>query len=133
MSAKVEAKGTVYAVGDVETFASGFRKRTLVIEVEGGKGQYADLLAVELAKERADLVNPGDKGRACAVVGFVKSRSWDDPKSGKTRWFTSVDAVRLSFGSEAASPKEAEAAAVSDIAAKIGEPEEPEKVDDLPF
>ena len=131
MSAKVEMSGKLYFVGDVETFASGFRKRTLVIEVEGGKGQYEDLLAVELAKDRADMVKPGDKGRECSVVGFVHSRSWTDPKTGKTKWFTSVDAVQVTFGAASSSPKVVEAAAVSDIVAKMGDAEE--VADDMPF
>lgn len=133
MSAKVEVRGRLYYVGPVETFASGFRKRTAVIQDTSSK--FEDCLAVELAKDRADAVKPEDKGRECAVVGYVHSRSWTDPKTGKTKWFTSVDAVRLTFGAAAPTAKEAEAAAVSDIAAKIGEAEESlfGDADDMPF
>lgn len=129
MSAKVEMSGKLYFVGDVETFASGFRKRTVVVRNESSK--YEDLLAVELAKDRADTVKPGDKGRECSVVGFVHSRSWTDPKTGKTKWFTSVDAVQVTFGAASSSPKVVEAAAVSDIVAKMGDAEE--VADDMPF
>ena len=129
MSAKVEMSGKLYFVGEVETFASGFRKRTVVVRNESSK--YEDLLAVELAKDRADMVKPGDKGRECSVVGFVHSRSWTDPKTGKTKWVTSVDAVQVTFGAASSSPKVVEAAAVSDIVAKMGDAEE--VADDMPF
>jgi single-strand DNA-binding protein len=95
MSAKVEMKGKVDFVGDVETFSSGFSKRTFVVKDDTSK--YEDILACELAKDRASLVQPNDRGRPCTVVGFVHSRKWTDKKTGKDKYFTSVDAVDVKF------------------------------------
>lgn len=128
MGTKVEMKGRLYAVGPVEEFASGFRKRTVVVRNEGTK--FEDLLAFELKSERTGLVKPEDKGREVSVTGYAGSRSWTDPKTGKAKWFTSVDAVEVKFGA-AAAPKSGEAEAVSEIAAKIGADESP--ADDMPF
>ena len=95
MSAKVEMKGKVDFVGAVETFPSGFSKRTFVVKDDTSK--YEDILACELAKDRAGLVQPNDRGRPCTVVGFVHSRKWTDKKTGKDKYFTSVDAVDVKF------------------------------------
>ena len=99
MSAKVEMKGKVDFVGAVETFPSGFSKRTFVVKDDTSK--YEDILACELAKDRAGLVQPNDRGRPCTVVGFVHSRKWTDPKTGKDKYFTSVDAVDVKFADAA--------------------------------
>ena len=43
-----EFMGTVKAVGEIQTFASGFQKRELVVEEPGKVRYFADLTALRL-------------------------------------------------------------------------------------
>lgn len=93
MNNRIEITGTVAYVGEVEKFASGFTKRTVVLEEQ--RGQYADRVAFTLTKERAELVTPEMKGTRLTVFGFVKSRDWTNPKTGEVKWFTEAEGVTV--------------------------------------
>ena len=93
MNNRIEITGTVAHVGEVERFASGFTKRTVVLDEQ--RGQYADCVAFTLTKERAELVTPAMKGSRLTVGGYVKSRSWTNPKTNETKWFTEAEAITV--------------------------------------
>ena len=85
-----EFTGKVKAVGELQTFASGFTKRELVVEEE-----RAGVVAFAFKKDNAaklDGVVPGTRVK----VGFaVDGREWTDPKTGKVRYFSDLTALRL--------------------------------------
>ena len=54
MSDKIEIKGKVDKILDVQEFASGFKKQVIVIEVDG---KFPQKVAVEFGKEKIDLLS----------------------------------------------------------------------------
>ena len=89
-----EFTGKVKSVGELQTFASGFTKRELVVEEER-EGNWPNVVAFTFKKDNAaklDGVKPGMRVK----VGFaVDGREWTDPKTGKVRYFSDLTALRL--------------------------------------
>ena len=89
-----EFTGKVKAVGELQTFASGFTKRDLVVEEERD-GRWPNVVAVDFKKDnvaKLDGIAPGLRVK----VGFaVDGREWTDPKTGKVRYFSDLTALRL--------------------------------------
>ena len=89
-----EFTGRVKVVGELQTFASGFTKRDLVVEEERA-GNWPNVVAFAFKKDNAaklDGVVPGTRVK----VGFaVDGREWTDPKTGKVRYFSDLTALRL--------------------------------------
>ena len=89
-----EFTGKVKTVGEVQTFASGFTKRELVVE-EDREGNWPNVVAFAFKKDnvaKLDGVRPGMRVK----VGFaVDGREWTDPKTGKVRYFSDLTALRL--------------------------------------
>ena len=86
--------GKVKTVGELQTFASGFTKRELVVEEER-EGKWPNVVAFAFKKDnvaKLDGVKPGMRVK----VGFaVDGREWTDPKTGKVRYFSDLTALRL--------------------------------------
>ena len=89
-----EFTGKVKGVGELQTFASGFSKRDLVVEEERD-GRWPNVVAFAFKKDNAaklDGIVPGMRVK----VGFaVDGREWTDPKTGKVRYFSDLTALRL--------------------------------------
>ena len=100
MNTKIEVTGTCAYVGEVQGFASGFKKRTFVLreESQGQDGKtYTHLLAFDLKREDVNLVNESCRNQQLTVVGFVESRSWKNPQTGELKFFTEVTARKVSL------------------------------------
>ena len=67
---KVEATGRLIKKTEVETFPSGFSKRTFVIEVQNG--QYTNPFEFELVKDDVDLINGFKKDELISVKVVIK-------------------------------------------------------------
>ena len=89
-----EFTGKVKSVGELQTFASGFTKRELVVEEER-ESNWPNVVAFAFKKDNAaklDGIAPGMRVK----VGFaVDGREWTDPKTGKVRYFSDLTALRL--------------------------------------
>ena len=89
-----EFTGKVKTVGELQTFASGFTKRELVVEEER-EGNWSNVVSFAFKKNnvaKLDGVKPGMRVK----VGFaVDGREWTDPKTGKVRYFSDLTALRL--------------------------------------
>jgi hypothetical protein len=62
MSNKYEAKGRIKAIGDTQTFASGFQKREFVVTVPDG--DYSQEIKFEVLKDKVtdlDSLHPNDE------------------------------------------------------------------------
>lgn len=98
--------GTVRAVGELQTFASGFSKRELVVEEEHD-GRWPNVVAFSFKKEKAALLDEMVSGARVKVGFVVDGREWTDPKTGKVRNFSDLTALRLERLDEAVSVPEA--------------------------
>jgi hypothetical protein len=119
MKNKIEVEAECCYIGEVETFSSGFTKRTICLKEQKQDSKYPTYLAFTLKKDNTGLVNETYKGRILKVTGFVESRDWQDPQTGKVKFFTDVVAVKV---------------ALADASADVPPPAEPpEDLDDMPF
>jgi hypothetical protein len=64
MSEKIDIKGTVETILEIQEFASGFKKQTLVIDT-GGK--YPQKIAIDFAKEKIELLAKLTDGQEVTV------------------------------------------------------------------
>ena len=100
-----EFTGKVKAVGELQTFASGFTKRDLIVEEER-VGNWPNVVAFSFKKEKAAMLD-GMVSGARVKVGFaVDGREWSDPKTGKVRYFSDLTALSLERLDEAVSVPE---------------------------
>ena len=89
-----EFTGKVKVVGELQTFASGFTKRDLVVEEERA-GNWPNVVAFAFKKDniaKLDGVRPGQRVK---VSFAVDGREWTDPKTGEVRYFSDLTALRL--------------------------------------
>ena len=89
-----EFAGKVKAVGEPQTFASGFSKRDLVVEEERD-GRWPNVVAFSFKKDNAALLDGMSPGARVKVGFAVDGREWTDPKTGKVRYFSDLTALRL--------------------------------------
>ena len=89
-----EFTGIVKAVGKLQTFASGFTKRELVVE-EDREGGWLNVVAFTFKKENVAKLDGVAEGMRVKVGFVVDGREWTDPKTGKVRYFSDLTALRL--------------------------------------
>ena len=89
-----EFTGKVKVVGELQTFASGFSKRDLVVEEERD-GRWPNVVAFSFKKDNAALLDGMSPGARVKVGFAVDGREWTDPKTGKLRYFSDLTALRL--------------------------------------
>jgi hypothetical protein len=64
MSDNIEIKGTVETILEIQEFASGFKKRTIVVNT-GGK--YPKMVPVDFAKEKINLLDSLTDGQEVTI------------------------------------------------------------------
>lgn len=74
MSEKIEIKGTVETILEIQEFASGFRKRTIVVNT-GGK--YPQTVPIDFAKEKIDLLDNLATGQEVAIGVNVRGNEYN--------------------------------------------------------
>ena len=119
-----EFTGKVKTVGELQTFASGFTKRELVVEEER-EGKWPNVVAFAFKKENAAKLDGVAEGMRVKVGFAVDGREWTDPKTGKVRYFSDLTALRLD-GLDIA-------AGVPEPAVPNNLPPEPEDGTEMPF
>ena len=89
-----EFTGKIKAVGELQTFASGFSKRELAVEEER-EGNWPNVVAFIFKKEKAAQLEGLAPGQRVKIGFAVDGREWTDPKTGKVRYFSDLTALRL--------------------------------------
>ena len=113
MSISVDINGVVKEIKDVETFASGFSKRAVIVEQVGEK--YNDVFSIEFLKtEKAEEAGSLNVGDAYKFSCNVNSRYWE---AGE-KYFTGISCWRTG---------------PVDDAVQKGAEEKSEEESDLPF
>ena len=85
----MQVQGTVYKIGETETFPSGFTKRLLVVESEG---EYTQKIPMEFVKEKTSILDNykvGDKvtvdinlrGNEYQEKFYLSAQGWKIEKS----------------------------------------------------
>ncbi len=135
MGALFEYKGIVKKLLPVQTFASGFEKRDLVLTDDVGEVvKWPNIICFTFKKERMQYLDGIREGMRVKVVFAIDGREWSDG-AGKVRYFTDLTGIKLDVlaGSEAEQGGNERGAA----SAELTPPEVPSEiengVDDLPF
>lgn len=87
----MELQGIVKKLGEVQTFASGFQKREMVLLTEE---QYPQPISIEFLKEKGDLLNPLKEGEKVKVSINIGGREWTSPQ-GEVKYFNSITGWRV--------------------------------------
>jgi hypothetical protein len=74
MSEKIDLKGTVETILEIQEFASGFKKQTLVIDT-GGK--FPQKVAIDFAKEKIELIANLVKGQEVTVGVNIRGNEYN--------------------------------------------------------
>jgi hypothetical protein len=74
MSDKIDLKGTVETILEIQEFASGFKKQTLVIDT-GGK--FPQKVAIDFAKEKIELLANLVKGQEVTVGVNIRGNEYN--------------------------------------------------------
>jgi len=64
MSDKIEVKGTVEKILEIQEFASGYKKQTLVVDTGG---EYPQKIAIDFGREKIDLISKLTEGQEVTV------------------------------------------------------------------
>lgn len=126
----MELQGTIKKISDIQTFASGFQKREMVLLTEE---QYPQPINIEFLQEKGDLLNPLKEGDKVKVAINIRGREWTSPQ-GEVKYFNSITGwkvEKLDSSSEVNEPvaaKPSESQSTTDKTDVFAEED-----DDLPF
>lgn len=87
----MELQGTVKKISDIQTFASGFQKREMVLMTEE---QYPQPINIEFLQEKGDLLNNLKEGDKVKVSINLRGREWTSPQ-GEVKYFNSIIGWRI--------------------------------------
>lgn len=87
----MEVVGKIKVVGELETFASGFTKKLLVVTTDD---QYPQNIGIEFMKDKIDLLNNYAVGQYVKVSINLGGREWINPE-GVAKYFNSVTGWRI--------------------------------------
>jgi len=87
----MEVVGKIKVVGELETFASGFTKKLLVVTTDD---QYPQNIGIEFMKDKIDLLNNYAVGQDVKVSINLGGREWINPE-GEAKYFNSVTGWRI--------------------------------------
>lgn len=123
----MELQGTVKKISEIQTFASGFQKREMVLLTQE---QYPQPINIEFLSDKINLLDNVSEGENVKVGINIRGREWTSPQ-GEVKYFNSITGWRVEkIADHAAEPT---SAAPSQTAAPAqGNPFEDEE-DDLPF
>ena len=104
---KAEQQGTITHIGEAQTFASGFVKKTVVIEYKSG--DYTNLLAADMLKDKTALLDQAQIGDVVTLTCDVRSREY----GGK--YYTDVVCLRMATDAKVGQAPEQAGAANDDM------------------
>ena len=124
----MELQGTVKKITEVQTFASGFQKREMVLTTEE---QYPQPINIEFLQEKGDLLNQLKEGDKVKVSINIRGREWTSPQ-GEVKYFNSITGWKVE-NMESAGGFEPTQATPSATKPAEGKGVFEEDEDDLPF
>ncbi|AYO58697.1 hypothetical protein CO230_11570 [Chryseobacterium sp. 6424] len=87
----MELQGTIKKITDIQTFASGFQKREMILLTEE---QYPQPISIEFLQDKADLLNNYREGEKVKVSINIRGREWTSPQN-EVKYFNSIVGWRV--------------------------------------
>jgi single-strand DNA-binding protein len=69
MNSKIEIKGKIETILEIQEFASGFKKRTIVVNTGG---EYPQMVPIDFAKEKINMLEPLTNGQDVTVSVYLR-------------------------------------------------------------
>ena len=128
MAAIYEYTGVVEKVLPMQTFASGFTKRDIVLTDDvGQESKWPNHIAFTFKKDNASVLEGVKEGVRAKIRFAIDGREWTNPQ-GQVKYFTDLTGRKLEvLNADGSSTAPAPAPAEPDFPADAGE------VDDMPF
>ena len=103
MSNKCEFVGRVVAVGKTEKLGredKPFYKRIIVVDDAEVGAKWANEVPFEATGDKCDFLDKYKAGDVVRIDFYPNGRAWNDPKTGKTRYFSSnrIGFIRIDEG-----------------------------------
>lgn len=129
----MELQGTIKKITEVQTFASGFQKREMVITTQE---QYPQPISIEFLGDKINLLDGFSEGENVKVSINLRGREWTNPE-GQVKYFNSIVGWRVEKVFDNAPSNEptqaSSAPSTSTSEASNSNPFSDEEDDDLPF
>ena len=97
MAQYYDYEGFVEEVGETQVVGkNGFTKRDVLLGDElNPTSQWPHRIAFTMKKDNCSLLDGVQKGQRTKVRFAIDSRVWNDPKTGKNRFFTDLTALKF--------------------------------------
>lgn len=82
----MELQGTIKKISEIQTFASGFQKREMVILTQE---QYPQPINIEFLSDKISILDNLKEGENIKVGINIRGREWVSP-NGQTQYFNSI-------------------------------------------
>ncbi len=87
----MELQGTVKKITDIQTFASGFQKRELILMTQE---QYPQPISIEFLQDKISLLDNVSEGQDVKVGINIRGREWTSPQN-EVKYFNSITGWRI--------------------------------------
>lgn len=87
----MELQGTVKRISEIQSFASGFQKREMVLMTQE---QYPQPINIEFLSEKINLLDNVSEGENVKVSINIRGREWTSPQ-GEVKYFNSISGWKL--------------------------------------
>jgi hypothetical protein len=95
MAAIYEYTGVVEKVLPVQTFASGFTKRDVVLTDDiGQESKWPNHIAFTFKKDNASILDGVKEGQRAKIRFAIDGREWTNPQ-GQVKYFTDLTGLKL--------------------------------------
>ncbi|PQA91279.1 protein of unknown function [Chryseobacterium piscicola] len=127
----MELQGTVKKISEVQSFASGFQKREMVILTQE---QYPQPINIEFLQDKINLLDNISEGENVKIGINIRGREWVSPQ-GETKYFNSITGWRVEKVMDGNSAEPTHATPSQSTATPATSNTNPfeEEDDDLPF
>jgi len=94
MAERYEKTGIIAEIGEVQTFNSGFSKRSVILDKDiGDPSKYPNPLKFTFKKDKCDLLDGLSVGQRVKISFTVDGRKWDGPKG--TQYFVDLTGFKV--------------------------------------
>lgn len=87
----MEISGRIKKIFETQSFASGFKKKEIVITTQE---QYPQDILIEFTQDKIDLLNSVSQGDEVKISINLRGREWINPE-GVAKYFNSIQGWRL--------------------------------------
>lgn len=125
----MEISGKVTKIFDAQTFASGFKKREVIVTTQE---QYPQPISIDFLQDKVDLADQMTVGDDVKVSINIRGREWTSP-DGVVKYFNSISGWRVEKIATENLSVNTDAPAPESFNSEMTDLSKDDEIDDLPF